>query len=185
MIEITFITGNKKKVQSAQAALDGFDIKVLQEKIDVPEIQDADIRNVAEYSSRFASQKLSKPVIKVDVGFEIEALGGFPGPFSKYINEWLSPVKIVKLLEGEKNRKAKFINVVAYCEPNKNPTSFTSITRGTMAEKPSGKNGWGLDKVFIPNKYDVTLASLNDKERVKVWNTKHWKQLALFLKKNN
>ena len=44
MMTITFITGNQKKVQSAQAALDKFGIKVLQEKIDTPEIQDKNIR---------------------------------------------------------------------------------------------------------------------------------------------
>jgi len=183
MIKITFITGNPKKVQSAQAALDRFGIKVLQEKIDTPEIQERDIKKVAEYSAKFAADSLKKGVVKVDVGFEIEALNGFPGPFSKFINEWLMPEKILKLLDGEKNRSAKFIDVVAYCEPNKESISFVAETKGVIATAPSGENGWGIDKLFIPRGYKVTLASLPDEERVKVWNTEHWQNLAQYLTK--
>lgn len=183
MIDITFITGNAKKVQSAQAALDPFGIKVLQEKIDTPEIQDKDIRRVAEFSARFAANELKKPVIKVDVGFEIEVLNGFPGPFSKFVNEWLSPEKVLKLLDGETNRKAKFIDVVAYCEPSKEPISFIAETYGIISDKSSGENGWGIDKIFVPKDYKVTLASLPDEKRVKVWNTDHWKNLAQYLTK--
>lgn len=183
MISITFITGNAKKVQSVRAALDGYGIKVLQEKIDTPEIQDKDVRKVAEYSASFAANKLSKAVIKVDVGFEIEALNGFPGPFSKFINEWLSPDRILKLLENEKNRKARFTDVVAYCKPGKDPVSFVADTIGEITYKSSGNNGWGIDKIFIPKGYKNTLASLSDDERIKIWNTDHWKKLAHFLEK--
>lgn len=181
MKTITFITGNQKKVQSAQSALEKFGIKVLQEKIETPEIQDKDIRKVAEFSARYASAKLNKSVIKVDVGFEIEALNGFPGPFSKFVNEWLSPEKILKLLEGEKNRSAKFIDVVAYCEPGKEPISFIAETKGNINENAFGENGWGIDKIFIPDGFKEALASLPDEERVKVWNTDHWNSLAQYL----
>lgn len=183
MIAVTFVTGNCKKVQSAQAALSNFGVKVLQEKFDTPEIQDKDIQKVAEYSAKFAAYKLGKPVIKVDVGFEIEALNGFPGPFSKFINEWLPPEKILKLLSGEASRKARFIDVVAYCEPGKEATSFTTETKGIIADKPSGENGWGIDKIFIPQGYAVTIANLSDEERVKVWSTTHWEKLARHLTK--
>ena len=181
MINITLITGNLRKVESAQIALDKFGIKVLQEKVDTPEIQDKNIRRIAEYSAKFAAEKLNKAVIKIDVGFEIDALNGFPGPFSKFINGWLSPEKMLRLLENEPNRKAKFIDVVAYCEPGRKPVSFEAETIGKISNKPLGENGWGIDKIFIPCDFDDTLASLSDKERIKVWNTEHWSKLAQFI----
>ena len=138
---------------------------------------------MSEYSAKYASDKLNKSVIKVDVGFEIEALNGFPGPFSKFINEWLSPEKILKLLEGERNRSAKFIDVVAYCSPGKEPISFIAETKGNIHEKAFGENGWGIDEMFIPDGFKATLASLPDEERVKVWNTEHWNNLAQYLTK--
>lgn len=185
MITATFITGNQKKVLSAQEALKGFDIKLEQEKLETPEIQDKDIKKVAEYSARFAAEKLNKPVVKVDVGFEIEALNGFPGPFSKYINEWLKPEKILSMLEGEKNRKAKFIDVVAYCEPGKDPVSFTTETKGEIDTKAQGENGWGIDQIFIPDGYKSPLATLENKDRVKVWGKDHWVNFARFVSGNS
>lgn len=183
MINIIFITGNSKKVESAQAVLNEFNIKILQLKLETPEIQDKDICKVAEYSAKFASDKLHKNVIKVDVGFEIESLNGFPGPFSKFINEWLSPNQILKIIGDESNRKAKFIDVVSYCELNKKPISFFAETNGTIARKPLGDNGWGLDKIFIPQGCKTTLANLSNEERIKVWNTDHWIKLAQYLTK--
>lgn len=183
MITITFATGNIKKVQSAQEILKSYGIQVLQEKIETPEIQGKDIRKVAEYSAKFAGDLLKKPVIKVDVGFEIEALDGFPGPFLRFINEWLSPEKILKLMEGELNRKAKFIDVVAYSRSGIKPLSFVVETPGKIANKPAGSNGWGIDTIFIPQGYRVPLATLTDEERVKVWNKDHWIQLAHYLQK--
>lgn len=181
MITITFITSNKKKVQSAQAILNKFGIKVLQKMLDVPEIQNKDIRKIAEYSAKFAAEKLKKAIIKSDVGFEIEALNGFPGPFSKYINEWLSPQKILKIIEDENNRNAKFVDVITYCKPNNNPVSFLAITKGKITRNPAGENGWGIDKIFIPDGFNETIACLPDNERVKVWNTSHWDKLAQYL----
>lgn len=181
MISVTFITGNQKKVQSAQEALKSYGIQIVQEKVETPEVQDKNVRRVAEYSAKYAAEKTKKNVIKVDVGFEIEALNGFPGPFSKFINDWLPPEKILKLLEGETNRKAKFVDVVAYCEPSQEPVSFVAETMGTISEKGNGDNGWGLDKVFIPDGHQVTLASLPDEKRVKVWNQGHWRELARYL----
>ncbi len=183
MVDITLITRNAKKVQSAQVAMSSHGIKVLQEKLDTPEIQDKNIDKVAEFSAKFAADELGKAVIKVDVGFEIEALSGFPGPFSKFINEWLPPEKVLRLLEGEENRNAKFIDVVAFSEPGKDPVSFRSETIGKISYQSSGNNGWGIDKIFIPKGYKCTLASLENDKRVKVWNTDHWKKLAHFIKK--
>jgi XTP/dITP diphosphohydrolase len=135
MTSIIFVTGNYRKVQSAQAALDKFGIKVLQNDLDTPEIQDKDVGKVAEYSAKFAAEKLNKAVIKVDVGFAIDALSGFPGPFSRYIGEWLGYKKILKLLEDEPNKKAKFVEAIAYCEPKGKPVSFKTETKEFKGNK--------------------------------------------------
>lgn len=181
---ISFVTGNIKKVQSAQEALKNTQIEVVQEDVETPEIQDIDISKVAEYSAKYAANQLRKAVIKVDVGFEIESLNGFPGPFSKFINKWLNPEKILKLLTDETNFRAKFIDVVAYCQPDQEPVSFKAETAGTIAKTPQGDNGWGIDKIFIPQGFGKTLASLSDEERINVWNKDHWKLLADYLNNN-
>ncbi len=132
-------------------------------------------------ASQLAARSFTKPVVKVDVGFEIEALKGFPGPFSKFVNEWLAPTKILRLLTDETNRKAKFIDVVAYCEPGRDPVSFEVETVGEIALTVEGNNGWGIDQIFVPHGYKSSLASLNDDERVKVWKKGHWINFARFV----
>ena len=49
-------------------------------------------------------EKLERPVIKSDVGYFIEALNGFPGPFLRYINDYLTSEEILKLMEDKENR---------------------------------------------------------------------------------
>jgi len=186
MIKLIFVTGNSKKFQSAQEILKKYGICLVQKKIETIEIQDCDVRRIAEFSAKYAGDLLKKPVIKVDVGFEIEALNNFPGPLVKYINEWLPSQKILKLMEGENNRKAKFVEVIAYYEPGISPLSFVAETQGEIAQKPAGeKSGWGIDAIFIPRGFRTSLATLSNKQRLKVWSKSHWIRLAQYLRSKN
>ena len=41
-----------------------------------------------------------------------------------------------------------FIEAYAYCEYGKEPKVFKSITKGTIANKKSGKYGWSWDYIL-------------------------------------
>lgn len=181
MIELVFITGNPEKLKQAQLELKGFPIKLLPMKIDAPEIQDTRLEIVAGYSARCAADKLGKPVVKTDAGYYIEALNGFPGPFIKFVNQWLTPQDILKMMENKKNRKVRAPICLAYCEPDKEPKIFISENFGTIAYKAEGKNGSTIDQIYIPVGYAHPLATLPPGERLKVWNANCWHQLAKFL----
>lgn len=182
MKKITYVTGNTEKIKNAKHKLEAHGIEVVQATIDTPEIQSADAKEVAEYSAIFAGDKLQTAVIKMDVGFYIDVLEGFPGPFIKYVNNWLQPEKILKLMEGESDRKAYFSDVIAFYEPCGECVSFEIKTNGVIAEEPKGDNGWGIDKIFIPNGFESTLAEMTDKERLEVWKNEHWTTLAEYIK---
>jgi len=49
------------------------------QKINLPEIQSMDVQEVAEHFVKCACEKLGKPVFKVDCGYYLEGLNGFPG----------------------------------------------------------------------------------------------------------
>lgn len=169
---------------TAQEAVKDFDVQLELLEYKHPEIQAYTVREVAEYFVKEVSNTLHKPVVKEDVGFEIEALNGFPGPYAKYINEWILPEKIVAMMTGETNRHAKFLSVLSYCEPGSDPLSFISERRGLIANEVRGENGWGIDKIFIPFGMDCTLASLSNQERVTLSNKNNWIELVHFLKKD-
>ena len=181
-MKITYVTGNWAKIESAKQTLGPLGIEIDNIKIDVPELQDDSIENVAKYSAKWASQELKCDVLKNDSGLCIDALNGFPGPYTHYVDDTLGEDKILKLLEGEENRNAYFIEVLAYCKYNEEPITFTSITKGTIAKEKQGEYGWSWDFIFIPEGQTKTLGCFEDNERFKLWNNDAYLKLANYLK---
>ena len=180
-MKITYVTGNKYKIELAQRILGPLGIEVCQKKIYCPEIQDNNIENVSKFSAKYAANELQTPVIKNDSGLIIDALNGFPGPYTAYVEDTLTEDGILKLMQGKENRKAYFVEVISYCEPNKEPISFVSKTEGTIALEKRGEFGWSYDRIFIPIGEIKTLAEFNDDERWRFWSDDAYLQLKEFL----
>lgn len=182
MKKVKYVTGNWAKILSARQILEPLGFEVEQIKMEVPEIQDDEIENVAKYSAKWASEKLECSVIKNDSGLCIEALNGFPGTYTHYVDDTLGEDGILKLLDGVENRNAYFVEVLAYCEYGKEPITFKSITKGRIAKEKSGEYGWSWDFIFIPEGEEKTLGNFNDDERFKYWNMDGYHSLAEYLK---
>lgn len=182
MKKITYITGNWAKVKSAKQILEPLGIEVDNVKMKTTEIQADTVEEVAMHSAKEASEKLKCTVLKNDTGLYVEALGGFPGPYTHYVDEKIGENGILKLLENKENRTAYFIEALAYCEYGKDPIVFKSITKGKIAQEKSGTYGWSWDFIFIPNGCEKTLGNFPDNERFLLWNTDAYFQLSEFLK---
>lgn len=87
MKEITYVTGNKSKILSAKSILEPLNIKVNNIKIELTEIQADTTEEVAIYKAKEASEKLKCNVLVNDIGLFIDALNGFPGPYTHYVDE--------------------------------------------------------------------------------------------------
>jgi len=181
--KVYLVTGNPQKVKIAKAALAPFKIKVGQLELETPEIQSFDVEEVAKYSVKYAAEKTGKAVIKGDFGMHIEALNGFPGPFVKFINKWLTAEKFIRLYQEEANKKAYFIDALGYCEPKKEPVCFVTKTYGNLLTAPQGDNGNMVDSLFIPDGFQKTIASLSEEEMIKLWSNDRYTQLAHYLEK--
>ena len=92
-----------------------------------------------------------------DSGLFVEALNGFPGVYSAYVFKTLGYKGLIKLMEGEENRRAYFESVVGLRFRGE-VKIFRGRVYGTIAERPSGEKGFGYDPVFIPEGYNVTFA---------------------------
>ena len=188
MKKIILVTGNMKKLISARQFLEPHGIKVDNVKMDTTEIQSDSVEDIAAFSAKEASEKLKCTVLKNDTGFFIEGLGGFPGPYTHDVMEKIGTDGILKLMKGKRNRKAYYKEAFAYCEYGKEPVIFTSITKGKLATKKSGKYGLRIDPIFIPDGHTKTMANYNDDERFKLWNTDAYNDIAEYLinkEKNN
>lgn len=180
--KIYFVTGNKEKVMILRGVFKNSGFNIIQKKFECPEIQDEDVIQIAKFSAKWATEKIGKPIIKNDCGLIIEAYDGFPGFTAKFAEKWLKADGFLKLMKGESNRKMRYVDVTAYCEPGKEPVVFTSETQGIMSTKKSGSHGWELDYIFIVNGRDKTMANYPDEERVKLLNDEHYKKLLKYLK---
>lgn len=181
MKKITYVTGNWAKIDSARQILEPLGFTVDNIKMETIEIQADDVEEVAKFSASWACQKLNRPVLKNDSGLFVEALNGFPGVYTHYVDDTLGEDGLLKLLEGVENRKAYFKEVLAYCEPGKEPITFIGITPGTIAKVKSGTYGWSWDFIFIPDGQDKTLGCYPDNERWKFWSLESYQKLAEYL----
>ena len=184
-MKITLVTGNWAKIAQAKEVLEPLGIEVDNVKMDTIEIQADSVEEVAAYSAKWASEQLKCNVVKNDTGIMIDALGGFPAAYTHYVQDTLGEKGVLKLMKGEENRKAKFVQALAFCEYGKEPVVFTSITEGTISKRRQGKYGWCWDFIFIPKGETKTLGSFKDDVRFKFWNDTGYKQLTDYLKKNN
>lgn len=180
-MKITYVTGNWAKLESAKNILCPLGFEIDNVKMDTTEIRANTVEEVAMYSAKEASTKLKCDVLKNDSGLYVDALNGFPGPYTHYVDDLLGEDCILKLLDGIKNRRASFVEAFAYCKYGCEPVVFKSITKGTIAKEKSGKYGWSWDFIFIPDGCDKTLANYPDKERFSLWNTDAYYKLADYL----
>lgn len=164
MANITFITGNQNKADYLAKYL-GHPVDHV--KLDLDEIQSLDLKEIVEHKVRQAYEKIGKPVIVEDVALGFEALGGLPGPFIKFFVDKVPFETICSMIDG-KTRNATARCVFGYFD-GKDLELFEGSLDGQIAEIPSGENGYGWDKIFIPQGYEVTRASLNEADDQKTY----------------
>lgn len=148
MRKIIFVTGNPHKVMEAGEILSSAGIEVSQNNCGYPELQEDELEPIALFGARRASDTLNSEVMVDDSGLFIEALGGFPGPYSAYVFDKLGNERILRLMEKETNRDAVFKCVIGYCRPGEEPVCFSGEAKGKIAEDIRGKKGFGYDPIF-------------------------------------
>lgn len=59
---------------------------------------------------------LGEPLIVNDAEWNIPALNGFPGPYVRYINEWLSPDDFIVLMSRHEDKKVFYKEVITHID---------------------------------------------------------------------
>jgi XTP/dITP diphosphohydrolase len=180
--KIIFVTGNEKKYLAAKKYFNKSGFDLIRQKLDCPEVQNMDVCEVVKFSVKFMAEKLQRPVIKSDQGFYIEALNGFPGTYMNDVEKAIGKEGFKRIMQGVKNRKAKFVEALAFCNPGEDPLVFTAEKRGRLATGFQGKNGFGIDFLFILEGGDKTIASFPQERLAEVYDFKLWPKMIAFLK---
>ena len=125
----------------------------------------------ARIKARAACEALSEPAIADDSGLAVDALGGAPGVYSARYggdackNDAERVKLLLKNLEGEKNRNAKFVSCIACVFPNGDVITARGECGGIIAHEPRGEGGFGYDPVFELHGMGKTMAELSPEEK--------------------
>ncbi|MCS7121537.1 MAG: XTP/dITP diphosphatase [Archaeoglobaceae archaeon] len=146
---IYFVTSNEGKYREVLAIAKKYGLEFEWMKEKYVEIQGKDLEEIARKSAEILSEKMKdKKFFLEDSGLFIEALNGFPGPYSSYVFETIGNEGIIKLMKGVKNRKAYFKAVIAYWD-GKEIRTFTGIVEGEISDEIRGSYGFGFDPIFL------------------------------------
>jgi len=143
-----FVTSNVHKFNEARLILAEYKVATAMLKMEAVEIQDDNLENIAKASATDATKNCKLPIIVEDAGLFIEALNGFPGPYSSYVYRSIGTRGILKLMENVNKRDAHFQSVVAFAGPEETPSCFHGKAEGKITREERGKLGFGFDPVF-------------------------------------
>ncbi|MEM3580478.1 MAG: XTP/dITP diphosphatase [Candidatus Bathyarchaeia archaeon] len=167
---VFFATNNINKFNEARRVLSHYRIAVGMIRVKTLEIQSESLEEIAKTSAVHAYKQCSLPLIVEDAGLFVEALNGFPGPYSSYVYKTIGTEGLLKLMEKASNRKAKFQSVVAFfSEELKSPICFKGEVVGEIIKKVRREShyGFGFDPIFKPANSQKTFAEMSITEKNK------------------
>lgn len=166
--DILFATGNFHKFNEVRSILSSMGIAVGMLRVKGREVQSDNICEIAESCAVGAFNHCRMPLIVEDAGLFIDALEGFPGPYSAYVYKTIQNRGILKLMEMLQNRKATFCSAIVYYSQETGPLLFEGKTDGeiTLTErKNAGNSGFGFDPIFQPSHSEKTFAEMPLEEK--------------------
>jgi XTP/dITP diphosphohydrolase len=155
------VTSNLNKFKEAMFVLKEYGLRLQHLDLEKLEIQADDIKEISEHATKVILEQHNKTILVEDAGLFIDALNGFPGPYSSYVMRTIGFQGILKLLKDETKRNATFKAVLSYGYPEKNVISFIGEIKGSIVHSARGSGGFGFDPIFIPNNSDKTFAEMS------------------------
>lgn len=159
--DITLITGNEGKVREFERLL-GVDLN--HQKIELPEPQTTDVREVARIKAEKAYELLGKACLVDDTGLTIHAWGKLPGALIRWFLDNVGVEGIIKMLGDESYREATVTTALGYCDDN-GVQVFIGEIQGTITDHPRGNNGFGYDAIFVPKGQSKTFAEMSNAQK--------------------
>ena len=167
MVKILYVASkNAGKIKEYKKMLSKVNCNLLMqpESIEV----DEDGKTFKENAQKKASQialKTKNYAIADDSGLCIDALGGSPGIYSSRfdVNDQKRILKVLKELDGEKNRTAFFIAHICLSDPlGKVILNAEAKCFGNILIEPRGKDGFGYDPIFEEINSKLSFAEMTD-----------------------
>ncbi len=170
--KLVFATNNSHKLKEARQIIgDAFTIVSLEDiscHDDIPETSPT-LEGNALQKARWIKERYGYDCFADDTGLMVDALDGAPGVMSaRYAgpghDSAANMKKLLKEMEGKQDRKAHFSTAVALIADGEEHL-FEGRVDGTIAETPSGSEGFGYDPVFVADESGSPFAEMSAEEK--------------------
>ena len=155
--DIVVASGNPGKIKEYRDLLEPLGLRALSQQEAGVDAQAEETGSTFEENAFIKARAVyalaRRPVISDDSGLEVEALGGEPGIYSARYRGLATESErrraILRALEGEKNRRARFVCCVCLIGKNGKEHFFTGVWHGAIAQEERGADGFGYDPIFL------------------------------------
>ena len=181
IIKIIIGSNNPGKIKEIRDLLPN-NIKIYTPKqlnIPSPKESGRTFRQNSLLKAKFFSRKAGMICIADDSGLRIKMLGGSPGIYSARwggkknnfnlaIKKVYNKLNLADLNWNKKKVKAKFVCSLTVYWTNRKYVTSVGVVEGKISNVKRGKNGFGYDPIFIPNKSKLTFGQMNPSKKYKI-----------------
>jgi len=161
---LRFATSNPGKLREARALLP-VEIEALE--VDLQEIQAPTIEQISLYKLENAKRCCDGPLFVEDVALGFDSLGGFPGPYVKWLLGAAGGAGIGRIAAGLSDPSGTAVCHLAYWD-GEAARSFVGECKGRLLAEPRGSGGFGWDAWFEPEGLRKTYAEMTEAEKAGV-----------------
>ena len=159
-MKLRIITSNPGKSTEFRRALGGMGFEIEHADEDCDEIQADTLQEVVRSCMSQLRPLALGDFALDDSGLFIDALGGFPGVYSSYAFSTIGIEGILRLMDGDEERSARFECCIG-CSFRGEEFTVEGRCDGAIALRPAGAGGFGFDPIFIPSGYEKTFAEMS------------------------
>ncbi|EJG5120687.1 XTP/dITP diphosphatase [Staphylococcus pseudintermedius] len=175
MADIVIASSNQGKINDFKVIFSEDNVIGINEMIEDFDVEETGttFEENARLKSEAAAKLLNATVIADDSGLEVAALNGEPGVYSaRYVGVQKSDEanieKVLKGLENEENRAARFVCVISMTTATGETTTFKGTVEGEITLSQIGENGFGYDPIFLIPERQKTMAQLTAEEKSEI-----------------
>ncbi|HEC2146375.1 TPA: XTP/dITP diphosphatase [Staphylococcus delphini] len=175
MADIVIASSNQGKINDFKVIFSEDNVIGINEMIEDFDVEETGttFEENARLKSEAAAKLLNATVIADDSGLEVAALNGEPGVYSaRYAGGQKSDEanieKVLKGLENEENRAARFVCVISMTTATGETTTFKGTVDGEITLSQIGENGFGYDPIFLIPERQKTMAQLTAEEKSEI-----------------
>ncbi len=176
-MKIILATNNQNKVREIKEILGSHfsEMQTLKEaNIDHETVEDGEtFMENAIKKAREITEITGLPALADDSGLCVEALNGEPGVHSaryasdtdENADDGANRRKLLKKLEGVKDRRAYFVSAVALTMPDGKIYTAEGRFYGEIGYDEVGENGFGYDSLFFVPEFNMTSAEMSAEQK--------------------